>query len=75
MSLPTPNAPHNYLAFYWWLDEAFTADAIAHWGTHGSLELLPGRERGCRAIPGVTSPSAVMHPACDQRPEGASARE
>jgi len=38
--------PHNYLAFYWWLDEEFKADAVVHWGTHGSLELLPGKEAG-----------------------------
>lgn len=38
--------PHNYLAFYWWLDQQYHADAIVHWGTHGSLELLPGKETG-----------------------------
>ena len=38
--------PHNYLAFYWWLQEDFKADAITHWGTHGTLELLPGKEAG-----------------------------
>lgn len=38
--------PHNYLAFYWWLQEQYQADAIVHWGTHGSLELLPGKENG-----------------------------
>jgi cobaltochelatase CobN len=38
--------PHNYLAFYWWLQEGFHADAIVHWGTHGSLELLPGKATG-----------------------------
>jgi cobaltochelatase CobN len=38
--------PHNYLAFYWWLEEQFHADAIVHWGTHGTLELLPGKEAG-----------------------------
>ncbi len=38
--------PHNYLAFYWWLEEQYKADAIVHWGTHGSLELLPGKESG-----------------------------
>ena len=41
--------PHNYLAFYWWLDREFKADAIVHWGTHGSLELLPGKETGLSA--------------------------
>lgn len=39
-------SPHNYLAFYWWLQGQFEADAIVHWGTHGSLELLPGKEAG-----------------------------
>jgi cobaltochelatase CobN len=38
--------PHNYLAFYWWLQESFQADAIIHWGTHGTLEMLPGKETG-----------------------------
>ncbi|RYD65353.1 MAG: cobaltochelatase subunit CobN, partial [Verrucomicrobiaceae bacterium] len=38
--------PHNYLAFYWWLEEQFKADTIVHWGTHGTLELLPGKEAG-----------------------------
>ncbi len=38
--------PHNYLAFYWWLQEDFHADAVLHWGTHGSLELLPGKTTG-----------------------------
>jgi cobaltochelatase CobN len=38
--------PHNYLAFYWWLQEDEKADALVHWGTHGSLELLPGKEAG-----------------------------
>lgn len=37
---------HNYLAFYWWLEEHFHADAVVHWGTHGTLELLPGKEAG-----------------------------
>jgi cobaltochelatase CobN len=41
--------PHNYLAFYWWLDREFKSDAIVHWGTHGSLELLPGKENGLSA--------------------------
>jgi len=38
--------PHNYLAFYWWLQEEAEADVLVHWGTHGSLELLPGKEAG-----------------------------
>jgi len=38
--------PHNYLAFYWWLQEEYRADAVVHWGTHGTLEMLPGKEAG-----------------------------
>lgn len=41
--------PHNYLACYWWLQEGFRADAITHWGTHGTLELQPGKETGLSA--------------------------
>lgn len=41
--------PHNYLAFYWWLQEEYKADAVVHWGTHGTLELLPGKANGLSA--------------------------
>jgi cobaltochelatase CobN len=35
--------PHNYLATYFWLQEGFPADAVVHFGTHGSEFLLPGK--------------------------------
>ena len=35
--------PHNYLATYFWLQEGFRADAVVHFGTHGSEFLLPGK--------------------------------
>lgn len=38
--------PHNYLAFHWWLNEEFKPHAVVMWGTHGSLELLPGKSAG-----------------------------
>lgn len=38
--------PHHYLAVHWWLQETFKADALVMWGTHGSLELLPGKDSG-----------------------------
>jgi cobaltochelatase CobN len=42
---------HFYLAAYLWAREApshggFGADAFVHFGTHGSQEWLPGKERG-----------------------------
>lgn len=38
--------PHQYIAFYKWIRNAFKADAIVHVGTHGTLEWLPGKEIG-----------------------------
>lgn len=37
---------HHYLAVYLWAREAFKADAIVHFGTHGTQEWTPGKERG-----------------------------
>jgi cobaltochelatase CobN len=37
---------HQYLAFYWWLQHVFEADAMLHVGTHATHEWLPGREVG-----------------------------
>lgn len=35
--------PHNYLATYFWLQEALQPDAVVHFGTHGTEFLLPGK--------------------------------
>ncbi|MEW6386372.1 MAG: cobaltochelatase subunit CobN [Thermodesulfobacteriota bacterium] len=37
---------HQYVAFYLWLKHGFKADAVAHIGTHGTHEWLPGKEVG-----------------------------
>lgn len=37
---------HSYLAAYLWLREGFGADALVHFGTHGTSEWQPGKERG-----------------------------
>ena len=36
----------EYRAFYEWLRDGFQADAMLHFGTHGTLEFLPGRDNG-----------------------------
>ncbi len=36
--------PHHYLATYLWLRRS--NDALVHFGTHGTQEWLPGKERG-----------------------------
>lgn len=39
--------PHpQYIAFYKWLQEDFKADAILHFGMHGTVEWLPGSPLG-----------------------------
>lgn len=43
---PTLPPTHQYLAFYFWLQKEFKADAVVHVGTHGTLEWLPGRSVG-----------------------------
>jgi len=37
---------HSYMATYLWIRETFAANAIVHFGTHGSQEWSPGKERG-----------------------------
>ena len=37
---------HQYLAFYFWLQEVFGADAVFHVGTHGLAEFMKGKEVG-----------------------------
>lgn len=46
--LQDPSCPptHQYLATYFYADKVFGADALLHFGTHGSLEFLPGKANG-----------------------------
>ena len=37
---------HAFSAFYRWLREDYAADAILHFGTHGALEFMPGKQAG-----------------------------
>jgi cobaltochelatase CobN len=37
---------HHYMAVYLWARAQFGADALVHFGTHGTQEWLPGKERG-----------------------------
>lgn len=43
---PSVAPPHFYQAIYAWIKHHFKADVIIHLGTHGSLEWLPGKEKG-----------------------------
>ena len=37
---------HAFCAFYRWLREDFDAHAVLHFGTHGALEFMPGKQAG-----------------------------
>ena len=37
---------HAFSAFYRWMREDFAADAILHFGTHGAMEWMPGKQLG-----------------------------
>ena len=37
---------HAFSAFYRWIREDFGADAVLHFGTHGALEFMPGKQTG-----------------------------
>jgi magnesium chelatase subunit H len=37
---------HAFSAFYRWLREDFRAHAVLHFGTHGALEFMPGKQVG-----------------------------
>merc|ERR1711871_1514438 len=37
---------HGFAAYYTYLEKIFDADAVLHFGTHGSLEFMPGKQVG-----------------------------
>ncbi|HSG87992.1 MAG TPA: magnesium chelatase subunit H [Pseudomonadales bacterium] len=40
---------HAFSAFYRWLREDLNANAVLHFGTHGALEFMPGKQVGMSA--------------------------
>ncbi|MGA1343585.1 MAG: magnesium chelatase subunit H, partial [Hyphomonas sp.] len=37
---------HAFAAYYTYLKQIFAADAVVHFGTHGALEFMPGKQSG-----------------------------
>jgi magnesium chelatase subunit H len=37
---------HGFAAYYTFLEKVWKADAVLHFGTHGSLEFMPGKQMG-----------------------------
>ena len=40
---------HSFSAFYRWLRTEYQANAVLHFGTHGALEFMPGKQVGLSA--------------------------
>ncbi|WP_043338850.1 magnesium chelatase subunit H [Belnapia moabensis] len=40
---------HAFSTFYRWIREDFAAHAVLHFGTHGALEFMPGKQAGMSA--------------------------
>ncbi|MFM7530598.1 MAG: magnesium chelatase subunit H [Nodosilinea sp.] len=40
---------HGFAAYYTFLNQIWGADAVLHFGTHGSLEFMPGKQMGMSA--------------------------
>jgi magnesium chelatase subunit H len=40
---------HAFSAFYRYLRDGYAADAVLHFGTHGALEFMPGKQTGLSA--------------------------
>ncbi len=43
---------HGFAAYYTFLERIFKADAVLHFGTHGSLEFMPGKQVRCAVLGG-----------------------
>ncbi|WP_372890162.1 magnesium chelatase subunit H [Rhodosalinus sp.] len=41
---------HAFVTFYLWLRNTYGADAILHFGMHGALEFMPGKQAGMGAM-------------------------
>jgi magnesium chelatase subunit H len=63
---------HGFAAYYTYLEHVWQADAVLHFGTHGSLEFMPGKQIGMSGdcypdtlignIPRRRSPNAAVMP-------------
>jgi magnesium chelatase subunit H len=46
---PDASPSHAFAAYYAWIDQVWGAHALLHFGTHGALEFMPGRQVGLGA--------------------------
>ena len=58
---------HGFAAYYTYLEKVFEADAVLHFGTHGSLEFMPGKQARTSSVHVVSLPLPAP-----KRPSGAN---
>jgi magnesium chelatase subunit H len=46
---PDASPSHAFAAYYAWVERVWGAHALLHFGTHGALEFMPGRQTGLGA--------------------------
>eukprot|EP00471_Norrisiella_sphaerica_P000806 CAMPEP_0184487952 /NCGR_PEP_ID=MMETSP0113_2-20130426/10434_1 /TAXON_ID=91329 /ORGANISM="Norrisiella sphaerica, Strain BC52" /LENGTH=1462 /DNA_ID=CAMNT_0026870393 /DNA_START=41 /DNA_END=4429 /DNA_ORIENTATION=+ len=49
---------HGFAAYYTYIEKIFGANAVLHFGTHGSLEFMPGKQVG---MSGKCYPDRLIH--------------
>jgi magnesium chelatase subunit H len=49
---------HGFMAFYTYLSRVLNADGVIHFGTHGALEFMPGKQVG---LSGECWPDRLIH--------------
>ena len=49
---------HSFAAYYTYLDNICKVDAVLHFGTHGCLEFMPGKQVG---MPGTCYPDRSIN--------------
>mmetsp|Transcript_22590 Transcript_22590/g.55044 ORF Transcript_22590/g.55044 Transcript_22590/m.55044 type:complete len:1462 (-) Transcript_22590:151-4536(-) len=49
---------HGFAAYYTYIEKVFGANAVLHFGTHGSLEFMPGKQVG---MSGKCYPDRLIH--------------
>ena len=46
---PDASPTHAFAAYYAWIERVWGAQAVLHFGTHGALEFMPGKQSGLGA--------------------------
>nr|CAD1844184.1 unnamed protein product [Ananas comosus var. bracteatus] len=60
---------HGFAAYYSFVEKIFKADAVLHFGTHGSLEFMPGKQVGMSDLLNTAGENAGLYKGLKQLAE------